>query len=100
MNFLYKKQITICIFICIFLLIGSVHSIFSSKDDNAADHQPISVKTFFDHLRNLKDPIQYVKVLGTIERLKQMTFVQEELRLQSSQQLLVAQERKELLINL
>ncbi|CAG8721014.1 5109_t:CDS:2 [Cetraspora pellucida] len=97
MKVLYK---TTCIFICLFLLFGSAHSIFSSEDDDAANNQPTSVKTFFDRLRNLKDPIQYVKVLGTIERLKQMTFVREELRLQASQQQLVAQEQQELLMNL
>ncbi|CAG8685972.1 14148_t:CDS:2, partial [Dentiscutata heterogama] len=78
----------------------NVHSIFSSKSSDATNDKPTSVNAFFDHLSNIKDPIQFIKVLETFGRLKQLTFVREELRLQPSQHKLVAREHQELLINL
>ncbi|KAF0554318.1 hypothetical protein F8M41_019400 [Gigaspora margarita] len=98
MKFLHKRRVTIFILICLFLLIRNVHSIFSS--DNTTNDKQISTNAFFNHLSNLKDPFRFIKVIGTFERLKQLTLIQDQLRLQPDQRQIAAQEHQELLINL
>ncbi|CAG8445032.1 15487_t:CDS:2 [Dentiscutata heterogama] len=70
MKILHNKWITIYILICLLLLIGNVHGIFSSKSNDATNDKPTFINEFYNHLSNLKDHI-LIKMLGTFESLKQ-----------------------------
>ena len=82
----HNKRMTTCLILCFLFLATDALDIFSSKVDNTTENEPLTlVDAFFAQLDTISDPIQLTRVLGTFERLQQLKFIREQLKLRSDQ---------------